>query len=107
LGEGFPEALANGWPREPRMRTVAMMPVLPAFEGVENQQADKQGQNDQREIEDGRGIAEKIVDDILAVTTHTASAQYPQPPRTLPFLAWFVGQFKQKGENHTGLNRRS
>jgi hypothetical protein len=63
---------------------VAMMPVFPAFEGVENQQADKQGQNDQREIEDGRRIAENLVEDVLGVTAHTASAQYPQPP-PMPF----------------------
>ncbi len=61
-----------------RMRMVAMMPVLPAFEGVENQQAEKQGQNDQGEIEQGRRIAEKLVDDLFGVATHAASGQYPQ-----------------------------
>jgi hypothetical protein len=84
LDEGQEEALAKGV--AVGMRMAAMMPPHPASEGVENQQADKQGQDDQREIEKHRRVAEEVVKDYFGVT-HTASGQYPQPPPML-LAAW-------------------
>ena len=50
------------------MRMVGMTPADAAPEGVENQQADKQGQNDQREIEERHWIAEKLVQHYVGVS---------------------------------------
>jgi hypothetical protein len=61
LDEGLEEALAKGGPGMPGVRTVGMTPADAATEGVEEQQADKQREHDQSEIEERRGIAEKLV----------------------------------------------